>query len=109
MGDYIIFKEVATLSWPGSSRYRVRYFAGTELYGRWSDKSAEAQIEHMNNKARYERVDREMWEKAKAGVLNGYADESDLDAPVFPTADDSDYRREQERAAKLARRGAANW
>lgn len=82
MPGFIIFKEVATLAWPGVGMYRARFFAGTELHGEWSDKAAAEQVANMANAAGYERVDQDRWEDAKAGRLNGWCETSDAGAKV---------------------------
>jgi hypothetical protein len=80
---FIIFKEVATLPWPGIGMYRARYWAGTELYGEWSDKNAQEQIDRNGLPGRYERVTRATWEAAQAGEMHGWCEESDPEAFVY--------------------------
>lgn len=80
---YTIFKEVATMSWPGTKLYRARYFPGTDLYGEWSEKAAAATVERsFSNHAKFERCDRETWLAAHNGGMNGWCTKSVVDAFV---------------------------
>ncbi len=80
---FIIFKEVAILPWPGIGMYRARYWAGTELYGEWSDANAQEQVDRNGLPGRYERVNRATWEAAQAGQMHGWCEESDVGAFVY--------------------------
>ncbi len=81
--SYVIFKDVASLSWPGIGMFRARYFAGTELYGEWSDTNA-AECVKRSRFTKFERCDRETWLAAQTGQMNGWAETSDAEAVVHP-------------------------
>lgn len=81
--DFIVFKSVA-LAPDHTGRYRVRYSAGTDLCGQWTDAAAADYLRNSHIRDfpnRFERCDRNRWEQARAGSLNGYSDVSDIEAP----------------------------
>lgn len=83
---FTIFKEIASMPWPTAYgtplRYRVRYCAGTELYGRWKDEAAQETVKRSHF-TRFERVDHETWLRARDGDMNGWADSPAPDALVW--------------------------